>query len=286
MKIAITGVCGYIGSHLAYSLYQDGHKIIGFDNNLNQNNLDFIDKLHFWDINTPYTNKQSFDCVVHLASATMVEESVKKPWLFYNTNIFGTKNVIETLPTDHFVFSSSGSAFNPQSSPYAASKKAAEEIVAEHCTNFTNLRFFNVSGNAGFSKFENNYYHLIRRAAATANGIFPNIEVYGNDYDTRDGTCIRNYTHITDIVNGIKKCVYSTPANNNFECLGNSKGYTVLEVIKTMQKVSCKDFPIIYKPKRQGDIDISTVPKESKFFKETKTLEDQCIDALHYERPL
>ena len=107
--------------------------------------------------------------------------------------------------------------------------------------------------------------------------------MYGTDYDTRDGTCVRNYTHIKDIVDGIVR-ITEADATNQVECLGSKRGVTVKEVIDTMKKVSGKEFLVMPKERRPGDIPVSTIPLESRFFIETQTLEDMCRDALEYEK--
>jgi UDP-glucose 4-epimerase len=209
---------------------------------------------------------------------------VLNPCSYYRTNIFGTENVIDTFNTDHFINCSTGSAFDPASSPYALSKRAAEDVVREKSNNFTNLRFFNVSGNAGFFKFDDECYHLIRKAAATANGLYNHMCIYGDDYDTKDGTCVRNYTHISDIVNSIARSVEHGAMNTDYECLGTVEGYTVKEIIDTMKSVSNTDFPVFVEKRRLGDAPISTMPTKSILFKQEKTLMDQCASALTAEQ--
>ena len=258
MKIAVIGASGYIGSHLSSQLANLNYCVHGYDYNLLQNNLSFVDKLISYDIRQELKVSTLYDCVVLLAS----------------------------FKTNHIIFASSGSAFNPDTSPYARSKRAAEDVIVEHGTPYTNLRFYNVSANNGFYKFDDERYHLIRRAAATANGIYNSMNIYGNDYDTIDGTCVRNYTHINDIVNGIINSIHKGPMNTPYECLGNTKGYSVKQVIDTIKDISGVDFPVFIKPRRLGDVAKSVVPESSLLFVEKYNLEDQCRSALDYERPL
>ena len=137
-------------------------------------------------------------------------------------------------------------------------------------------------------KFDDDVSHLIRKAARVVNAVknrenSASMNLYGNDFDTRDGTCIRNYTHVKDIVDGVVNIV-ENEATNKVECLGSPKGVSVLEVIDTMKRVSGIDFKVNITDRRDGDIAVSTVPMESQFFKETKTLEDMCRDALEVEK--
>ena len=285
MRILVTGASGYIGSHFCAAMKQRGHDVVGTDYRLDQNNLDDYCPVHHWDIRdrTCTVPGVSFDKVVHIAAQTKVNLSVKSPWRYYDTNINGTRNVLNSFVYDHFIYCSTGSAFNPNN-PYSASKLAAEQIVREHLSeSHTIIRFYNVSGNDGFKKYDDEHFHLIRKAAATANGVYPGMYINGTDYDTRDGTVIRNYTHVTDIVNGLVNATEADPTNTEWECLGTREGYTVKEVIDTMRKVSGVNFFAQEGPRREGDYPISTIPYPSQFFHQSKTLEDQCRDALAVE---
>lgn len=284
MKILVTGATGYIGSHVVMALAEEGYTVTGTDYNLDQNNISkYVDTVIPWDIRAVY-NKilPDFDTVIHLAAKTMVEPSVTNPADYYNTNIFGTINVADIMKNSpHFIYCSTGAAINPSSSPYAMSKRASEDIVSQ-LDKFTICRFYNVCGNNGFKKFDDGYYHLMRKAAATLNGKFSSMNVYGRDYDTPDGTAIRNYTHIKDIVSSIVSIVKHGPTQN-IENLGNEHGYSVAEVINAMEEVSGKKMITNYKERRKGDTGKSVLPNQSKFFNELCSLKDQCLSALENE---
>ena len=283
MKILVTGATGYIGSHFVQAMHDRGHDVIATDYNLEQNKLP-VEVFH-WDIRDrnctlPFVK---FDKVVHIAAQTKVNLSVQTPWRYFDTNINGTRNVLDQNPCDHFIYCSTGSAFHPNN-PYSASKLASEQIVRETMpTANTVVRFYNVSGNDGYHKFDVEHFHLIRKAAATANGLYDHMAINGTDYDTRDGTVIRNYTHIVDIVNGLVNATEADPSGNEWDCLGSTDGYSVREVVDTMRQVSGVNFKTIEGPRREGDYPISTIPYASEFFTKTKTLEDQCRDALAVE---
>ena len=294
MKILVTGATGYIGAHLVKALYDLGHDVIGTD----KHELNQIQKLtknfFFWDIRKKNPTIAYYDKVVHLAAETKVHHSVLEPYKYYETNIIGTKNVINhSFKCGHFIYCSTGSAFQPESSPYASSKYAGELVTKQHHPlKHSIVRFYNVSGNDGYQKFDE-VTHLIRRAAKVANNIryqmndsgYNHMEVYGIDYDTRDGTTIRNYTHIKDIVNGLVNIVQNDPTNK-IECLGSERGFTVREVIDTMKKVSGVDFEVRDMDRRTGDLPVSVIPKASQYFEEKYTLEDMCKDALEHEKLL
>jgi len=285
MRLLVTGATGYIGSHFVKTAAEAGHSILAADYNLNQNDISEYTKRFFnWDIRVESKHIHNIDKVVHIAAKTKVPESVKNPYDYYLTNVIGTANVAKSLidPVDHFIYCSTGSAFEPESNPYAGSKYAGELVAKQYCDRTSVVRFYNVSGNDGMSKFDDEYSHLIRKAAAVVNGKFDKLYIHGTDYDTRDGTCIRNYTHIKDIVDSLLRIVENDPTNE-IDCLGSPNGYTVKEVIDTMRSVSNTQFEVVETSRRDGDVDISTVPYESKYFKEEKTLEDMCLDALKYE---
>ena len=290
MKILVTGATGYIGAHTCEALYNRGHNVIGTDNNVNQNDLTgVVDDFFEWDIREQKSRPElKIDKIVHIAAMTKVPQSVKNPYDYYMTNVIGTKNVIDIAPADHMVYCSTGSAFEPAANPYAATKYGGELITQQFCDNYSLVRFYNVSGNNGMLKFDDEVSHLIRKAARVVNAVknrenSASMNLYGNDFDTRDGTCIRNYTHVKDIVDGVVRIV-ENEATNKVECLGSPKGVSVLEVIDTMKRVSGIDFKVNITDRRDGDIAVSTVPIESQFFKETKTLEDMCRDALEVEK--
>lgn len=283
MNILVTGAAGYIGSHLVKKLADYGYQIDGLENNWCQNDITkYINKKIEQDITTlSRPVLKDYDTVFHLAAKTKVSLSVNDPLSYFNTNIIGTANVIEHCSFEHFVYASTGAAYNPNTSPYALSKKAGEDLVrllGKH----TICRFYNVSGNDGFMKFDDEYYHIVRTAAAAANKILPHVTINGNDYETPDGTTIRNYTHIKDIIDSLVR-INDYGNTNNIECLGNTTGYSVLQVINAMKKVSGCDFKVLYGPRRDGDSVQSVLPNQSKFFIESNTLEDQCISALNAE---
>jgi len=290
MRILVTGATGYIGAHTCEALYNRSHNVIGTDNNVNQNDLTgVVDDFFEWDIREQESRPDlKIDKIVHIAAMTKVPQSVKNPYDYYMTNVIGTKNVIDIAPAAHMLYCSTGSAFEPAANPYAATKYGGELITQQFCDNYSLVRFYNVSGNNGMLKFDDEVSHLIRKAARVVNAVknrenSASMNLYGNDFDTRDGTCIRNYTHVKDIVDGVVRIV-ENEATNKVECLGSPKGVSVLEVIDTMKRVSGIDFKVNITDRRDGDIAVSTVPIESQFFKETKTLEDMCRDALEVEK--
>ena len=283
MKLFVTGATGYIGAHFVKVAAEAGHTIIATDYNTKQNDIaKYCEEVLPWDIRSRGYVKSIYDKVVHIAASTKVPNSVKDPYNYYMTNVIGTKNVIDAAPCDHFVYCSTGSAFEPQSNPYAGSKHAGELVAKQFKPKCSIVRFYNVSGNYGMSKYDDEYSHLIRRAAAVVNGKFDKLYIHGTDYDTRDGTCVRNYTHVKDIVDSLLRITENEPTNE-IDCLGSPDGHSVREVIDAMANVSRVNFEVVEGPRRPGDVAISTVPTESRYFKQNKSLEDMCVDAIKYE---
>jgi len=287
MKILVTGATGYIGAHVVKRLADHGHKITGTDFNFQQNNIAYyVERLIDWDIRGTRYNRlymSGFDAVVHLAANTLVAKSTEDPFSFYETNIIGTQNVVDAVPdVGHFLYCSTGTAFDPGSSPYGMSKRAGEDLVTLK-PNYSICRFYNVSGNDGFKKFENFYSHLIRKAAAVANGKFDKLQIFGTDYDTPDGTCLRNYSHVADIADAIVAIANNGPTKS-IECLGSVNGTSVLEVVAAMEEACGFTLPKEIVGRRSGDIARSTMPQQSRFYTENHTLLEQCQSALGDEK--
>ena len=279
MKILVTGCNGYIGSHVCQSLKKSGHNVVGWDIDVyreHNNVLPFLDSFEHIDVTTNLTKQGYFDAVVHLAGLVSVEQSTKQPWQYYHTNVFGTKNVVSNISTDHFLFASTASAWE-MASPYAKSKVAAEDVIKQFTNDYTIFRFFNVSGTAGQFKQLGPATHLIRVAAEVAAGKRSSITVFGTDYNTHDGTCVRDYVHVEDLAQAITHAVSQSPARTPYECLGSKHGYSVLEVLDAMRKVTKHPVPAKTGNRRAGDA-VCSVPKEvSTLIKLTRSLEDMCL---------
>ena len=284
MNILVTGCNGYIGSHVVKSLKEAGHSITGWDINVygEYNNISrYVDKFEAVDVRH-LTSKYDFDIVVHLAGLVSVEQSVSIPYDYYHTNIVGTNNILDCINTGHILFASTASAW-AMDSAYARSKVAAEDIIKQKSKSYTIFRFFNVSGTNGEFKQLGIATHLIRIVAEVAAGKRSSLQVYGNDYDTRDGTCIRDYVHVEDLVDSIVDAINLGPANTNYECLGSNQGFTVLEVIKTMETVTGKKINFSFGERRSGDSPVSLVDNLSQLMTVKRNLEQMCLDQYNLE---
>jgi UDP-glucose 4-epimerase len=284
MKVLVTGASGYIGSHVCKLLKEHGHTVIGWDTEIhNETNdvaayCDYYDKV---DVTGQYVGG-IYDAVVHLAGRSVVPQSLLEPTEYYRVNVMGTANLLNKVKTPHVLFASTSSAWE-MASPYARSKVAAEDVIKEKADGYTIFRFFNVSGTDGVNRQLGDPTHLIRIAAEAASGRRDKVEIYGTDYDTRDGTCIRDYIHVVDLATAIVNAVERGPANTDYECLGSNVGYSVREVINTMQEVTGKKLNIIEADRRAGDAVASVVDTLSDLVTLNKSIEDMCLDQYKLE---
>lgn len=283
MRVLVTGASGYIGSHTCAALKEAGHEVIALDNKVSTNDVPY-NQLLIRDVTVQYIDRIFYDTVVHLASLISVEESTLKPSLYVKNNIQGTYKTLLNYKFNNFIFASTAAAFNPIS-PYAQTKLVCESLVKEMAPNYTIFRFFNVAGSDGVRGQIGPSTHLIRIAAETAAGKRGSMVVYGDEWATRDGTCVRDYIHVQDLVDGIVKAV-NDPQNTDYECVGTGNGYTVSEVIETMKRVTGVDFNVLVGPNRSGDVGELLIPsweKRSDLIKPTRTLEEMCLSAYKYE---
>lgn len=285
MKVLVTGATGYIGSHVCKLLKERGHYIDAWDTNIHGETNDISEYVNCFeklDVTDKYGVHGTYDAVVHLAGRSVVPQSLKEPTEYYRVNAMGTANMLDNVKTPNFIFASTSSAWE-MASPYAKSKVAAEDIIKEKADGYTIFRFFNVSGTDGVNRQLGAPTHLIRVAAMVAAGKFPEINIFGNDYDTRDGTCIRDYIHVVDLANAIVKAVEQGPMNTPYECLGSNEGYSVLEVLDAMERVTGKEIKKVIAPRREGDAVASVVDNLSEYATLTKTLDEMCLDQYNLE---
>lgn len=267
-KILITGNSGYIGSHLS-KLLDGAYELYGLDLKSPQYS---VTKQYKHDIRQHVpANSIVFDCVIHLAALVNVGESEKLPTDYYMTNFCGTLNVMNTVKFKNFVFASTGAAEKCESA-YGTSKKAAEDCVREWCTYknipYTTFRFYNVIGSDGFKPTNPDglMYNLIKALDTKE------FTIYGNDYNTVDGTCVRDYVHVMEICNALKEAI-ENPANS-LQNLGHGIGHTVKEMVEIFGSSNEVTINATYGPRRKGDIETSVLADVSPYMKQLYDIND------------
>lgn len=285
MAILVLGGAGYIGSHTALELVKAGNEVVIADNLVtgyrkaipegakfyegDLRDSDFLDNLF---------HQEKIDSVIHFAAYSLVGESVTNPLKYYDNNLYGTKVLLEAMVKNNvgkIVFSSTAATYGePENipilesdrtcptNPYGETKLAMEKMfkwTAEaHGLRYVSLRYFNACGadeSGTIGEAHNPESHLIPLILQVPNGKRETISIYGTDYDTPDGTCIRDYIHVTDLAQAHILAVQYL--NNGGESdifnLGNGVGYSVREVIETARKVTGHPIPATETSRRAGD---------------------------------
>lgn len=282
--IFIAGGAGYIGSHTNKSLSKKGYKTVVFDN-LVRGHRDFVKWGEFvaGDLEDKEQIRQCFrkylpNAVMHFSSFAYVDESVRNPARYYENNVVNTINLLEVMREfgiNHFIFSSSCATYgvpeempitenHPQKpiNPYGRTKLMVEEILKDYDAAYglkhINLRYFNAAGadpEGELGERHDPEPHLIPLAIFASLGLRDDIKIFGTDYPTRDGSCIRDYIHVTDLADAHIKALEFLKKENRSDSfnLGNSRGYTVREVINTVMKLSGTNFSVIETSRRTGD---------------------------------
>lgn len=328
-NILITGGAGYIGSHTAVELLNSGYEVIVYDNlcNSSKESLKRVEELtgktvKFYEGDVcdakaleDMFNKESIDAVIHCAALKAVGESVQKPLLYYQNNITGTLTLMDVMSrvnVKNIVFSSSATVYgNPETmpitedcpkgqctNPYGWTKSMMEQIMsdvqkADPEWNVILLRYFNPvgaheSGRIGEDPkgIPNNLMPYISQVAV---GKLEKLGVFGDDYDTPDGTGVRDYIHVVDLAVGHVKAVDYLAKNPGLDVinLGTGVGYSVLDMVKAFSKACGKDLPYEIKPRRAGDIAMcyADPAKAEKVlgWKATRGLDEMCADSWRWQ---
>jgi len=294
MKILLTGGAGYIGSHVLLSIIENKHEVIVIDD-LSTGNKNLIPK-NIKLINTNINNsekisnllvEENFDLLLHFAGFIKVEESVQNPDKYFKNNTDNAINLFETCykhNLQNIIFSSTAAAYgNPSNNesitedetltplnPYGESKVKTEEYLLNNKDKYNSiiLRYFNVAGadpELRSGLISDTPTHLIKILSEVAVGKREKISVYGNDYNTKDGTAIRDYIHVSDLASihlEAAKYLLENQISNIFNC-GYGKGYSVLEVINIAKKIYGEKIKFEYDKRRPGDAEklISNIDK-------------------------
>jgi UDP-glucose 4-epimerase len=281
MKLLVTGGAGYIGSIVAAQLLASGHEVVVLDN-LERGHREAVPagaRLVVADLRdqdeVAAALSEGFDGVLHFAALALVGESVSHPGLYYRTNVGGTLNLLEVMRDvgiPRLVFSSTCAVYGqPDRVPisedapprpanaYGASKLAVDGMIGDFCAahglGAVSLRYFNVAGASGeLGEDHEPETHLIPNILRTALGINPHVEVFGTDYDTPDGTAIRDYIHIEDLSAAhLLALEGARPGEHRIFNLGTGNGFSVREVIDAAREVTGAEIPVREAPRRPGD---------------------------------
>lgn len=285
MNILVLGGAGYIGSHTVYALIEAGHSVVIADNLLTGfkqavhpeakfyqgdiRNIDFLNDLF---------SREKIDAVIHFAACSLVGESVTQPLKYYDNNLCGTKVLLEAMVkngVDKIVFSSTAATYGEPkrvpileddptvpTNPYGETKLSMEKMFkwvgAAHGIRYVSLRYFNACGaheSGCIGEAHNPESHLIPLILQVPNGKREFISVFGDDYPTKDGTCVRDYIHVTDLAQAhILAAQYlENGGESDIFNLGNGVGFTVKEVIDVACRVTGHPIPAKIVPRRAGD---------------------------------
>lgn len=327
MKILVTGGIGYIGSHTCVELLKQGMEVVVFDNLYNAK-IDVVDKIKeitgkeitFYQADMrdkesmrPIFEENKIDAVIHFAGLKAVGESVEKPLLYYQNNITGTLNLCELMKEydcKKMIFSSSATVYGAPktvpikedfplhtTNPYGTTKLMLEQILTDFCKadpdwHVILLRYFNPigaheSGLIGESPngIPNNLMPYITQVAI---GKLPYLRVFGDDYDTPDGTGVRDYIHVVDLAKGHVNAVEAIMQKSGVSIynLGTGIGYSVLDIVKTFEKANGITIPYQIQGRRAGDIAVCYANAQKAYeelgWKAEYDLERMCKDAWYF----
>ena len=330
MEVLVTGGAGYIGSHTCVELLNKGYDVIVIDNlsNSNPESLNRVQELtgktlKFYEgdvrdeaLLTKIFEENKPECVIHFAGLKAVGESVEKPWMYYDNNLNSTlvlTKVMEKVGMKRIIFSSSATVYTAGNemplketsptggctNPYGWTKYMTEQILsgmanADKDWSVCLLRYFNPigaheSGRIGEDPrgIPNNLMPYITQVAV---GRRPHLNVFGNDYDTPDGTGVRDYIHVVDLSKGHVAAVDYVLGNTGCEVfnLGTGTGYSVLDMVKTFQEVNNVPVPYVIAPRRAGDIATCYAnPDKSREvlgWQAEKNLADMCRDSWNWQK--
>lgn len=283
-NILVVGGCGYIGSHMADELARSGYTPIILDNlSKGHREAALNAELIVGDMSDSALLDQIFakyaiTAVMHFASFIEVGESVVKPDIYYQNNVAATLTLLNAMlraNVKHFIFSSTAAVYGEPEytpidenhriapiNPYGRSKWMVEQILKDYAhaygLRYAVLRYFNAAGadlNGQLAECHEPESHLIPLVLQVASGRRQSITIYGNDYDTFDGTCLRDYIHVTDLCAAHKlalQALYDQPQNLTYN-LGTGQGYSVKQVIETAQRVTGQPISVVEGKRRVGD---------------------------------
>jgi UDP-glucose 4-epimerase len=305
MKFFITGGAGYIGSHVGKLLQDNGHEVVIFDdfsNGLKRRTDSYFDQVitgNILDKDLIRRNLQNVDTVIHLAGKKAVGESVKNPNFYYENNVIGSKMVLEAMVeagVSKIIFSSTAVVYAPNdsgvfteedklksSSPYGSNKIEVEKLIDSYCKNYEfsglSLRYFNVLGCSDPKLSDNSVENLVPKVFKTLDlGERP--VIYGDDYKTVDGTCVRDYVHIEDIAQAHLKLInHFTKSTNQIFNVGTGIGTSVRRIFNTIDRVCKINSDPVVVGRRDGDV-ATLIAKVDKMVLKTRWMPKKSLSEM------
>jgi UDP-glucose 4-epimerase len=314
VKLLVTGGAGYIGSIVAQQLLAGGHEVVVLDN-LERGHREAVPagaRLLEVDLRDAEGVRdavaEGFDGALHFAALALVAESVARPERYYRTNVVGSLNLLDALRAagvQRLVFSSTCAVYGepetvpiPETVPtrpvnaYGASKLAVDGMIGDECRahglGAVSLRYFNVAGASGhLGEDHEPETHLIPNVLRAAQGLQPEVKIFGTDYPTPDGTAIRDYIHIEDLAQAhVLALEHARPGEHRIFNLGSGDGYSVREVIGAVREVTGLDVPVREADRRPGDpprlVAANAKIRSELGWAPTKTLTDMVGDAWRF----
>lgn len=286
MTVLVTGGAGYIGSHMVLALVEAGESVVvidnlstGFSAFLPQGVPLFIGDAGDENLVEGVIEQHGVESIIHFAGSVVVPDSMRDPLGYYRNNTFTTRNLLNAAVkrgVGRFIFSSTAAVYgNPEQvpvpetaptrplSPYGFSKLMSEimlhDVASAHGMKYSVLRYFNVAGadpQARIGLATTGATHLLKVAVEAATGQRAKVDVYGTDYPTPDGSCIRDFIHVTDLVQAHRSALGYLRGGGESVTLncGYGRGYSVLETIETVRRISGRNFAVQYSERRPGDI--------------------------------
>jgi UDP-glucose 4-epimerase len=321
MRILVTGGAGYIGSHMVHLLLKNGHQVAVLDSQ-NNGHREFIPreakffKVDLKNLKATENALESFhpETIIHFACYIAAGESMEKPFLYFENNLLGGINLLEAMRkkgVGKIIFSSSAAVYGEDkdkplketdpidpTNTYGETKAMLEKIIDWYSKiygmKYVSFRYFNAAGaDYGVGEKHEPETHLIPLLLQTANGRKKDFSIFGTDYPTKDGTCIRDYIHVTDLCQAhLKALEYLNNKNKASEVfnLGTTKGKSVKEIISLVKKITRKNFKIKQTERRPGDTPLLTADNSKAFkilgWKPEKSLKDIITSAWQWEQKL
>jgi UDP-glucose 4-epimerase len=317
MRVLVTGGAGYIGSVVAAQLLADGHEVVVVDD-LSTGHPDAVPPgAVFYELPItaldPVLGDWDIEAVIHFAAKSLVGESAKNPALYWRNNVVGTVALLDSLRAfgvDRIVFSSSAATYGESdvqpisedaparpTNPYGATKLAIDLALSDYARSYgmaaVSLRYFNVAGalkttgGQWFGERHDPETHLIPNALRAVIDTGEPLSVFGTDYPTPDGTCVRDYIHVIDLGEAhLRALSVAEAGRHHIVNLGSGSGYSVREVISTIADVVGADVPAVEKARRPGDPPVLVAANERAFtllgWRPTRSLRDMIANAFEF----